>query len=204
MAFVPLPNGLKVAMEFSLDDQQMVNTYHVVAVDPDDLSNMIAVATCFIDFWTAIKPHFHTLTSLLRVVVTDVSVSGGRQYIATAGLPAAGTSSSTTLLPNNVAFVATERTGFTGRSKRGRIFFGGFGVGELSAPNTLSTTVADDITDALLDLLACLAADTNQLVVASYRQGGAPLSTAIAYGINSFDMNTTPDSQRRRLPGRGA
>lgn len=207
MPFIPFTRGIKVAMEYNLAGQLVVNVYHIQSEDAIITANLEAIAAIFLDFWDTeftapMKASFTSDIALERIVVTDVSVADGEQYVEEPGTPIPGTNSGDSV-PNNVAWVCSMRSTFTGRSRRGRNYYAGL-------PETL---VVNNIVDAghVLDMLENIVrladkldAEGFPLGVASYYTLGAPRATALFTAFTSFGGDTVVDSQRRRLPGRGA
>lgn len=199
MPFIPLSNGIRVAMEFSLDGELVVNVYHFTRSTPIVSANLTAIAEIMVDMWAGdMLGVFSTDMSLVRVVATDISEADGIQIEYTTGLPLAGTSGNDAA-PNNVAVVATYRTGFTGRSFRGRTYFAGIDE-TLIVNNTPAGGVITNILSSIDDMVTAANADGFNFVVASYRTGGAPRVAALGTFITDVTMDTRSDSQRRRLP----
>lgn len=198
MAFIPLPLGVRVAMEFTKDGSAVVNVFHVTSTVPLLTANLTAIANVFGSWWIgnyAAESTNHLV--LNQVVATDVSIVGGQQGIGVTGLPQAGLRA-TAAVPNNVAIVTSYRTPRVGRSFRGRSYWA------LLA----STDVVDDVITLpqtatinadLLILAAALAAFPATLVVASYQIDGAPRVTAEATPVTTIITDQRVDTQRRRL-----
>lgn len=202
MAFIALPNGIKIACEYALNGQLVVNVYHVTTSLPITTVNLTALATVFLNWWTNNqRQNFTTAIGLNRIVVTDVSVPNGLQTIMAVAPAVAGTVAGATA-PNNVALVLSQRTGFSGRSFRGRSYYAGVGAAEI-ADNFISTTFASALTADAASLTSQLNSAGFIWVVASFFTGGAPRATGVATPINSFIADTRVDTQRRRLPGTG-
>lgn len=199
MAFIPLPLGVRVALEFTKTGQTIVNVYHVTTTLPLVSANLTAIAAVFADWWTGdLRTSSVDDLSLDRVVATDVSIQGGQQGISTVGLPSIG-SQVLDGTPNNVALVASFRTARIGRAFRGRSFFAGTPVNELIDDQAgvpfLAAFLANYLT--LAPRLVPLPATW---VVASYQFNGVPRVTAEATPITNVIINSRADTQRRRLP----
>lgn len=200
MAFIPLPNGVRVAMEYTLQGELIVNVYHFTTASPITTVNLTALAAVLADmFITDMAGLYSTDLSLQQVVATDVSEADGIQIVYNTGLPVAGGSANDSA-PNNVAVVMSLRTGLTGRSRRGRNYYGGIDE-TLIAGNTPSAGFQSNMFTANDNMQ--LAADTLGFtwVVASYRHLGAPRVTALATPITTLIMDARSDSMRKRLPG---
>lgn len=202
MAFIPLPSGIRVAVEYIQNGQVVVNVYHVTTAQPITTVNLTALAQILVDWWTTdMRQNFVQAIGLQRVTVTDVSVANGLQVINQQSPVIPGTIVGAAA-PNNVAIVATQRTGFSGRSFRGRNYFAGVAAAEI-ADNFISSTYAGNVINDMNSLATRLSAGGFQLVVASYRANGAPRVTGVATPVSNFSMDLRVDTQRRRLPGTG-
>lgn len=108
------------------------------------------------------------------------------------------------VLPLNVAFCVKLSTGLTGRSQRGRWYWGNLSSGILIDAGHIAVANQTGYANVLNTLLANLATAGYTMVVTSYMTGGAwrsagqntPVVTCLA-------IDNALDSQRRRLPGRG-
>lgn len=205
MAFIPLPNGIRVGVEYTLSGETVVNVYHVTRTAPVVTANLTALAEIFLEWWdeddtVGAKDSFSNDLALFRVVATDVSELGGEQVINVPVTPIPG-ASSTDSAPNNVAWCVGLRTGLVGRSYMGRNYYCGFSD-VAWAGNILDAGIAAAHLDHLSNLQVSLAAEGFTWVVASYQNLGLPRTTAVGSEITSFQADTIADSQRRRLPGR--
>lgn len=205
MAFVTLPTGIRVSMEFQLDGQLVVNVYHVRASGPITTIYLSAIVGAFASWWTDnMKANFTQSIALTRITARDMSVEGGAISEGLYPLPEAGTVGSPAAVPNNVAIVASWHTARTGRSYRGRSYYAGL----LESDFTLSELSSTRLVALLLDVqqLPTILFDVAEadLCVASYVNGGVPRPTGVLTTITGVTMNAVADSQRRRLPGRGA
>lgn len=198
MAFIPLPNGMRVVAEGQVDLLPVVNVFHVTApgtVTPTDLSAVESVFQAW--YGTDMSPLLSTHWTLPTITVTDVSVANGQQVIVS-GLSTVGANGGDPL-PSNVAWVFSWRTPFTGRSFRGRTYFGGLAAsasidGQHLDPSYGSTGLA-----AANALMADLNSAGYHLVVASYFNSGAPRVTGVATIVTNAIVNLTFDTQRKRI-----
>lgn len=202
MAFVPLPLGMKAEVKFSLAGELMVNVYHFQSLEPISTFNMTAIASILKTAWANnVQDLQGAGVTLQEIVVTDVSEEDGLQVTFVDGLPAAGEALGD-LLPFNVAVVISNKTGFTGRSRRGRTYVGGF------TENFVAGSTPD--TDILVNLLAYHIEIADNVLgveaemgVASYISDGVPRTEALFTPYSVFTVDGVTDSQRRRLPERG-
>jgi len=203
MAFVPLPNGCKVAVEMLLQGQNAVNTFHFINAGAWDIDDMELLGEEVWDAYAAwVAAKYTSGTQLVRVTVTDLRTQFADQYVTTHS-PVSGAVSSAPI-PNNVAAAISRRSNLTGRSTRGRVYLPVENTANTSAANNMATAFRDGAL-ALLDGIGSAAAAINFTeVIASYVQNGVPLTTAAFYVVLSrLVVNLTLDSMRGRLPGRG-
>ena len=202
MAFIPISDTMKVALEYSLNGQLLVNVYHVASPDPIVSADLTGIAAVFVSWWSVnMRQNFSTALSLNRVVVTDMTDEGGEQVDYVTGLPSLGTISSA-VAPNNVAVCTSLRTGFSGRSNRGRKYWGGIVSAEVS-DNFISTTLAAAILADMVSLDAAISSAGFSLVVASLYHDHAPRTAGVTREVTSFIQDLRVDTQRRRLPLEG-
>lgn len=202
MAFIPVPNGVKIAMEFDLNNQVVVNVYYLTYPSPIVTANLTALATIFRDWWnTNARQNFSTSIGLFQVTATDVRVANGLQTALLVSPFIFGTLVGASV-PNNVAAVTTMRTGFSGRSFRGRKYFASILASEVS-DNFIGATRVGDILLDMASLRTAVIAGGADLVVSSFRTNNAPRVTAVTTPATTFTMDLRVDSQRRRLPDEG-
>lgn len=104
-------------------------------------------------------------------------------------------------LPANVAFCVSFRSGLTGRSARGRTYFGGLVQGQLATDeNYLGVVAASSFVDAAEQVAAAAPAGWAHVVVSRFANGTAR-PTAVTFPVNSYiATDRRVDSQRGRLP----
>jgi len=128
------------------------------------------------------------LASIIDISSFDSSATG----------PGADTSAS---LPANVSSCVTLRTGFTGRSARGRFYAFPIGTAVLSSVNTVSTTYASDLVSFLENAASSALLAGWNWVVLSRRTAGVERPFGIGTQITAPELrNRITDSQRSRLP----
>lgn len=113
------------------------------------------------------------------------------------------------VLPNNVAACMTLSSGFAGRGGRGRMYVGGIPSSAVTASSFDPDFVTAMNTAFQSGLLVRMSETGDEgpldIVIYSQFQGGQPRTEALLTNVTSISMrDTTVDSQRRRLPGRGA
>ena len=203
MPFISLPNGVKVAMEFTLNGQLVVNVYYVTTTNPIITANLSIIAQVFRDWWiNNLRGSFSSGIALVRVVATDASVANGQQSVVTLATPSPGGVASVPA-SNQVALVITDLTGYIGRSFRGRHYHAGVVAADVTDNNVDQARLTAILT-AYSTLTTSLNAFQTTRVVASFQANGVPRAVGVATPVLQVRGNTRVDTQRRRLPGTGA
>ena len=197
MAFQAVPNGVKVEINALQNGVPVVNVHHIKTpsgVSSADLDDILAVYDAW---WTAKKGTFHTSYVLQNFTATDISVANGTQTIFPYAGGSAGTATGVAAAAN-AAVCASLRTEFTGRSFRGRWFFGGLAQSTLDSAQTISSGAASALATCVTDLMDALAAVNMALCVLSRYAAGALRVTGLLTEILYVLVDTKVDSQRRR------
>jgi len=203
MAFIPAANTARVALLFDLDAQQVVNTLWFVrnvAWDIFSITDFIIDLVGFVE--DNLMPHYSSSLTLVQGTARDYTTEFGVAASASSNVAGGETGE---CAPNNVSLAIHFGTGQVGRSRRGRNYIPG-------VPNSLIDTNDADPAWALQLLLnyAGLADHISgdwgaQHCVASFQENGVPLATANTWLVTEYlFVDLVADSQRRRLPGRGA
>ncbi len=199
MAYIRLPLGVRVAMEYEVFGKIVVNVYHVTCTDPIITAKLFDITDIFIDWWDSytsigLSPDI----ALVNVTALNLNVENGEKIENVVSPPLPGTAVGGAN-PNNVALVATLNTSQTGRSFRGRSYQAGLREADVTGNNT-TTTITAWVVANYVALRTALVADNCLLTVASFVSGGLPRSEGIATTVDSVSCNTRIDTQRRRLP----
>jgi len=198
MAFIPLPNGVKVELKWTSNGVAVVNILWFTKAIINISVDFPLLGAALVEWWgTTQASSFPSTIQLDEVVITDWREEGGEQLIFNTLLPIAGTNSSPAL-PNNVALVVTKKSIFTGRSSRGRRYICGLTEGNVSG-NTVGGTFATDIAAGEVALYEGAADAGWQGVIASFEHNNAPRTSGVAVPIAFISANTRVDTQRRRL-----
>lgn len=198
------PGVAEIDMLYTYNGQLVMNRFHVKREGAWDSAMLNTLAAAFITWFdTFMKSGASNGLTLNAVRATDLSTANNPQVIVTTGLPSTGTGG-TADLPNNVTVAVKWTTGLRGRSARGRTYHLGLHSNQI-AVNTVVTGSIAGLKAAYEELIAAVeGASDGVLSVLSERTGNAPRTEGIAYQIVGVDINPTLDSQRRRLPERGA
>lgn len=210
MAFIPAENTLKVVLEYLCNGEIAQNVFYTQLENVPDPANMATVGNKIVDWWVNNMAPLTTLScSLQTVTLTDLTVANSFQVVITSGLPEVG-SKGDSELPNNVTVVTKFTTGLSGRSFRGRSYFVGLDASVVATGGqTVQGGFATDLGEAWEQLATDLGDVDADWVVASFYSGvdtdGKPIprAEAVLTEIIQASTETTLDSQRRRLPGRG-
>jgi len=158
---------------------------------------------------TDLLPLLSTLTQLVRVVGTLLDAADSLGLVLNVSPPVAGSAAGFPL-PNNDSYVITFNTAARGRSGRGRNYILGLTTSDQLTANTVTSGFRTGLLAYYTALKALASENGAEMVVVSRFSGvdadGDPIPRAegVARAITSFSTaDTTLDSQRRRLPGRG-
>lgn len=199
MAFIRLPLGLRVGVEYEAFGKIVANIYHVTTTDPITTIKLFDIATVFETWWEfEMKENFSTEIALASISVQDLNVPNGEKVIAPVVPNIPGTDVGVAVT-NNVALVVTLNTAKTGRSFRGRSYLAGLPRTKVIG-NVIETATAAAILTDMVSLESLLSVQNANLVVASFQSAGIPRAEGIATVVESFAVTTRVDTQRRRLP----
>lgn len=210
MVFVPCPNVVQVEMIFNSAGQPCENVYHVLLSSAPTPSSMLTLAGLF-DAWdgTTLSHARSTETFLEKIIARDLSSAGAPAVEFDTSPPRVGVATGNPL-PNNVTLSIEWRTGFTGRSFRGRTYHVGITDAALAPDKQgVTPTYAGAIITAYEALLTTVGTTSAQQMVVLSRFHGVdpvtkkpiPRAAGIATPItNCILADPFVDSQRRRLP----
>lgn len=204
MAFIPFSNTAFSQIRYTLDGQQAMNTLwweNVTAWDAGSLADL----TSAIADWASgnLMPLLSTTLSLREVFARDMSTENS--FEATNVISPAQSGGGGLALPNNVSLCVSMRTSVTGRSQRGRNYLAGIPGDQTAGINTIDSTFIASILDVYAMLLDNALFPNFTLVIASRFHNGAPRLVGQNTPVASFTcVDNVIDSQRRRLPFRGA
>lgn len=206
MAFIPIPDTVEININQTLHGEQVQNTLYAYREAGWDAATAEELAGEMI-VWVgdSLYPLLSSNIFLTEVAVRDLTTASGIIFNATPTTPVTGGLGGPAL-PGNVAVVASFRTGFAGRSYRGRNYVAGWVEADVTG-NAISPTVADALAAAyevLMSPTGPMGVTESLWVVASRYANNAPRAEGIATLIRSVLVDQFVDSQRRRLAGRGA
>lgn len=203
MPFQPAPQTARVEVIYTQDAQTCVNVLHYKTNADITAERLEDLCAEFVSQWTTfLRPYVVNTVNLVAVKATSLDNEFAPGVEFTTGLPLAGTGSGTAL-PNNVTVAVRFLTLLRGRSYRGRAYHVGLPASAVTA-NQISTTFQTNLRNAWIGLQSIEATDVWAQCVLSRYQGGTLRPEGITTDVNNVQVERTIDSQRRRLPGRGA
>lgn len=203
MAFIPVPNTVRLSLVFTLAGQTVVITLHAWksgAVTLTDQQNLCAEMRSWWD--TYLKLHCNNGMALQEINSVDLTSDSSPSYSLPVSPPIVG-GVSEAAVPNNVAACISFRTASRGRSYRGRMFVPGMRNSYAATPTTLSAAAQSWLAVAAANLGGYLALHGFTQVIASRFHNNAPRVVGIVTPVLSAIIDDKLDSQRRRLAGRG-
>lgn len=139
---VVIPQATQVILSWNQDDGKIANNvlygrytgaFALTVANADSILTGLTTGAN----WTALAARLSTATRLAKVSFRDVNTPN-QPLISSVGTGALGTDATGTL-PNEIAFVLTLRTAFTGPQNRGRIYIPGWGLSAMAGGNTVSS-----------------------------------------------------------------
>lgn len=205
MPFQPVTNGFKSAIEGRQLGEPAVITQGWLTTGVIDASSAAQLAVGLADWFTGnVLPLLSPDYVYEQTVVTGLRTESDFTFTNDANSGTAG-GAIVASDPNNVTLAISFRSGMTGRSFRGRNFIPGL-PGSSISNNRVSATLANALAGAYEILMGEDSVATGfTWGVISRRTGGAQRPSGIVTPITQVVVvDTIVDSQRRRLPGRGA
>lgn len=204
MPFVPFPTTTaKLELFFRQDGQAIENVTHWRLTAAATEINLEQLCLDAINWWdTVMQPLVTSKVELVNTKATSLATATSSAVEISTGLPLSGGGAPTSL-PNNVTVVAKLLTAKRGRSFRGRIYHVGLHQAQVSE-NSLIGAAQIALTSAYNSLTIPGLFSGAKLVVASRVSNGAERSLGVVTDCTAVTVNEVLDSQRRRLPERGA
>lgn len=198
MAYIQLPLGIRVALEYRVFGKIVVNVYHVTTTDPIVTIKLLDIAEIFESWWDVdMKVAMSLDIALEQVTCLNLDVPNGEKLTLIVSPAIPGTNPDPAV-PNNVAIVGSFSTAKTGRSFRGRTYQAGLPETVVTGNNIPIATAAFLVTN-YATLVGLLFAANVDLVVASFQSLGVPRAVGVATVVETVEVNTRVDTQRRRL-----
>lgn len=197
MAEAIVPNGIKIEMNAFQNGIPIVNRCYVTQAGAVTHTDLVDVSSVALDFFNDYKASLHPSYVLANITVTDVSVANGEQEIVELVAANQGTASGAAAAAN-AAVVTSLRTANTGRSFRGRWYWGGLTVASFTNAQTVTGADAVAFAGYFTDFIDALDSIGKTLVVVSRFANGVARLIAVATEVIATITDTKVDSQRRR------
>jgi hypothetical protein len=204
MAFVPVPQTVKVAVKQAYFGQEVFNVLHfqtVASYTLTDLDELGGTAVAAYD--TYLKPYMGEHWQIIGATATDISKQDGESFTQP-DAPTDYGSLTNGPLPNNAAACVTLHTDKRGRSYRGRIYVPVTDASLITELGLLDSTWATHVLTLVAHLMTLPTTLPFLLSVVSYYLNKEKRTAGVATLVEAASMDNLFDSQRRRLIGRGA
>lgn len=204
MESFPVSDCVEAQIRMTLGGEQIENTLWFKNLAAPNEPNLVGLGNALLAWWAA---HYALQLSsdltLREIYLVDWNTVNGAVHTAPAPAPAPAGVLGEPSLPNNCALCISFRTGFRGRSFRGRNYVSGLSEARVTG-NTVSSGVVDSLVAAYNGLNAAVEDSGFNHVVVTRFHLGTPRNPGIGTEVQScIAVDNTVDSQRRRLPGRG-
>lgn len=202
MPFQAVPNGALVTMHGTLDGEAVANTLGFGLVTPGTVTPVaLATLSAGIDaaWQTHMLPTMVAAYTYLGCSARALDVQDGpvQEESAGGGLPGALAGA---VLPSNVSFVVSFRTGLGGATNRGRNYVCGLLESEVTG-NTLTNSRIQALRTAYAEFLYADSVAVGWVWSVISRKIIIPLVTGRTVPITSVHItDARVDTQRRRLP----
>lgn len=199
MVFVPAHNVVRVDVVYSWKGETCENVFHFQGDDTPEPADMSALATAVRNWRSAsLRPLQANDCLHSKVKVQDLSAVDGLGVELLIS-PADQGNLTDVSLPNNCTVAVGLKTGFSGRSFRGRAFHIGL-TEALRTGNQLTPTTITALIAAYNALRGPFTTNNYFLGILSTRHLGAVRTAGLFNIVNQVTVNPVLDSQRRRLP----
>lgn len=207
MPFIPVADTCEVAFHYQTGfGEPMVNTFHVEIPGGYGSSDLEGVCELFRDWWNGTTVGVYVplqdfqSSAVVLESITARSMAAATDPTFELSVNAAG-GDATEVMPYQLAIVASWKTGFSGRSFRGRTYLGGITqqYNDGGAVTAAGVAALQITMQTLIDQVEAVA--TQQLVVVSKYSGGAPRAAGVTTPITSVTIDNVWDTQRRRSHG---
>lgn len=205
MPFIPVPNGIMVEVRYVWDAQRVENVFWCRS--PNAVPTVAELETVaeqvFLNWAQYFQPWQTSMLSIREVYATDQSSANGSVFTFNDNLPTTGINVNEAM-PNSTTLAVSLRTAQRGRSFRGRSYALGL-TRNVVANNTVSAPAVVSILAGYDALIVQLGLLNIPLAICSRYALGDPRPFGILTPVvDALITDNTVDSQRRRLPGRGA
>lgn len=189
------PNAYQVETRGTLFGQLIENVYHVQGPDPFDTTAAGTIADIFSTFLGALTVGLSQDISFGEVFIHNLAGAASGNFTLPI-TPAQAGQLVQDSEPGSVAFCVSLRTALAGRTTRGRKYYSGLAVGDVTG-NMFDATRAGVLVAAVNSLISDLNGNLTPLSIFSR----TALTLVPVTAATQVDLAV--DSQRRRLAGRG-
>jgi len=201
--FIPALDTAKLEMRYLLFGQNVLNVHYFRREGGWSQTSLTDLVVQAESAWnTYLRPLQATGLELVEIYARNVETQAAEEATNPVGLTGQVVQG---LVPNNVSLAVSFRTGLTGRSNRGRMYWLGLTEEQVANSEVISTHV-----DNIHNGVEAFFAEFNELpteaqhVVVSYCANSQWRQTASVRPVLDYlIVDPTVDSQRRRLPHRG-
>lgn len=203
MPFVAAPNIVMAEFLAQKDGQLIENRVHVNMLAEPTLASMGTLSTALISWLTAdYANRLPQEVNITALKLTSLHTQNAVQLttpLNIVGVVAGGA------MPNEVSYCVSLRTGFIGRSARGRFYILGVPTGVMTLQNRINSAYRTNITNTVAALRTTISATGFLQVIVSFVSNGVPRPGGPVYFVVASATTTDDivDSQRRRRPGIG-
>jgi hypothetical protein len=203
MPFVRLLDGYRVSFVYDFAGEACQNSVWFSGPTSSQVACERLAANMLGSWSTQVMPLLNPLVRLDSVVVVDWSSQFGFVAIdVPTGTVVGGQAGPCEA--NNVAFCMSLRTQARGRSFRGRIYLPGITTTILQDTNHVTVLWADNLRAAVEQALQIDPPSDFFPIIASFQVNGVARADGLGTPLATvLYTDTTLDSMRRRLPGRG-
>lgn len=197
-----VPGLMRLEAHFLQNGQHVMNTHWFKSnLNETSPVQMELVANTYKNWWTsAYKPYVSSDVTLYEIIVKELAPNG-QAILITDGLPVAGQRNNPAL-PNSVTLAVHWGTGRVGRSTHGRTYVIGL-TEDMVDKNTCTEAAGIQAQyDALRTTFDNVSVNVEFSIV-SFVSNNAWRTEPLVTPITGVAVESTIDSQRRRLPGRG-
>lgn len=204
MPFVRAENVVAAHIRYTLFSQLLENTlYFQTASNPTE-GNIVTLAAGLMQQWIdEVMPLLTADLTLREVYAVSLDAIDAPTATATPGAGPVAGGVSNPGMPGNVTLCISFRSGFRGRSRRGRIYLPGL-YETATQGNAVLTTFSTAVVNAVGTAITALDPEGFSHVIVSKFTEGIPRGEALVTPVTAYVLtDDNVDSQRRRLVGRG-
>jgi len=203
MPFVPAPNIVMVELIGLKDGQVIENRFHVNVLGEPTAGNL-STLNAAVQAWINAE-YVDRLPDEVQITecrLTSLHEQNAIQLSSPMNVTGSGVNGA---MPNEVTLCVSLRTGFIGRSARGRFYLLGLPKDAVETENRVSAGYRASVAASVQALISTIQAAGFVMVIVSYITNNAPRPGGPVYFVVSSAVVTDDivDSQRRRRPGVG-